>query len=65
MPEYLKRGWKEKKWQRIARFRLDDNMRGNKWEKKKRRKCRDGGRKRGNMYGKSVQVEGGRKGGRK
>jgi len=39
--EYLKRGWKEERWQRVARFRLGDGIRGSRyWEGKEERKCR-------------------------
>lgn len=39
VPDYLKKEWKEKRWQRIVRFRLGNRMRGNKyWEKEERRK---------------------------
>jgi len=41
IPEYLKKGWKEEKWQRVAKFRLGDGMRGNRyWEGDEERKCR-------------------------
>jgi len=41
VPEYLKRGWKEERWQRVARFRLGDGMRGGRyWEGEEERKCR-------------------------
>lgn len=41
VPGYLKRGWKEEKWQRIARVRLEDGMKGGRyWEEKEDRRCR-------------------------
>lgn len=41
VPEYLKRGWKEERWQRVARFRLGDGMRGGRyWKEEEERKCR-------------------------
>lgn len=30
VPEYLKKEWKEEWWQRMARYRLGEKMRGNK-----------------------------------
>ncbi|XP_070530007.1 golgin subfamily A member 6-like protein 22 [Cardiocondyla obscurior] len=44
VPEYLKKGWKEEKWQRVGRFRVGDDMRGNRyWEEieKKSAGCLD------------------------
>lgn len=41
MPEYLKKGWKEDRWKRVAKFRLGDGLRGSKyWEKEESRRCR-------------------------
>ena len=41
IPEYLKKGWEESRWKRIARFRLGNEMRGNRyWEKEERIMCR-------------------------
>ncbi|EZA51982.1 hypothetical protein X777_09441 [Ooceraea biroi] len=41
IPGYLKKGWGEKRWQRVARFRLGNGMRGGRyWEEEKRRECR-------------------------
>lgn len=41
MPGYLKNGWRESRWQRIARYRLGNGMRGEKyWEKEEKKKCR-------------------------
>jgi len=41
IPMYLKKGWKEEKWQRVAKFRLGDGMRGNRyWEGDEEKKCR-------------------------
>lgn len=40
IPGYLKKGWEESRWQRAAWFRLRNEMRGeNYWEKEKRKKC--------------------------
>lgn len=38
MPNYLKKGWKEKRWQRIARFTLGDEMKRGKYWGEGRRK---------------------------
>lgn len=41
MPGYLKKGWKEERWQRVANFRLGDGMRGSRyWEREERKVCR-------------------------
>jgi len=41
IPEYLKKGWGESRWKRVARFRLGSEMReGRYWEGEERRKCR-------------------------
>lgn len=33
IPEYLKLGWRESRWQRVAKFRLEGEMRGNRcWD---------------------------------
>ncbi|EZA52130.1 hypothetical protein X777_09155, partial [Ooceraea biroi] len=41
IPGYLKKGWGEKRWQRVARFRLGNGMRGGRyWKEEKRRECR-------------------------
>lgn len=41
MPGYLKNRWRESRWQRIARYRLGNGMRGGKyWEKEEKKKCR-------------------------
>ncbi|XP_036145342.1 uncharacterized protein LOC118646472 [Monomorium pharaonis] len=41
IPEYLKRNWEEKRWQRMARYRLGGVMRGGRyWEEEERRTCR-------------------------
>jgi len=41
VPGYLKKGWREKRWQRVAKFRLGDEMRGGRyWEKEEKRICR-------------------------
>ncbi|XP_070511534.1 golgin subfamily A member 6-like protein 2 [Cardiocondyla obscurior] len=59
VPEYLKKGWKEKRWRRVTRFRLGEEMRGNKyWEKEERKKCRVCGMVEmfGSMFGKNVEA---------
>lgn len=39
IPGYLKEGWNEERWQRVAR--LEDGMRENKyWEREENRLCR-------------------------
>ena len=41
VPGYLKKGWGESRWQRVARFRLGNEMRGGRyWEKEEKRECR-------------------------
>lgn len=41
VPGYLKRGWEEDRWQRVARYRLGNGMRGERyWMKEEDRKCR-------------------------
>lgn len=41
MPRYLKKGWREERWKRVARYRLENKMReGRYWEKEKDRECR-------------------------
>ncbi|XP_043276027.1 uncharacterized protein [Venturia canescens] len=39
IPRYLKKGWKEERWGRVARFRLGDEMRAY-WEQREGRECR-------------------------
>jgi len=41
IPGYLKKGWEENRWKRIARFRLDNEVRGRKYcEEEEKRWCR-------------------------
>jgi len=41
VPGYLKKGWREERRQRIARYRLRNGMkRGKYWEQEEERKCR-------------------------
>ena len=41
IPEYLKKGWTEDKWSRVARYRLGNEMReGWYWEREEKRRCR-------------------------
>ncbi|KAL6257812.1 hypothetical protein P5V15_011402 [Pogonomyrmex californicus] len=41
IPAFLKKGWRENRWRRVARFRLGNEMReGRYWEEKKKRICR-------------------------
>lgn len=59
VPEYLKKGWKEDRWKRVAKFRLGDGLRGSRyWEKEESRRSRvcDWGKRHGSMCGKNVQV---------
>ncbi|EZA50300.1 hypothetical protein X777_11286 [Ooceraea biroi] len=44
VPKYLKRRWKEEKRNRVARYRLGNEMRrGRYWEREEDRKCRSCG----------------------
>lgn len=44
VPGYLKKGWEEGSWQRMARFRLGEEMRGTLyWEVEEKRLCRECG----------------------
>jgi len=37
----LKKGWREKRWQKVAKFRLGDEMRGGRyWEEEEKGVCR-------------------------
>jgi len=60
VPEYLKRGWKEERWQRVARFRLGDGMReGRYWEGEEERESAGyaaGGRRRESTCGRNVRI---------
>lgn len=41
VPGYLKKGWGERRWQRMARFRLGEEMRGTRfWGTEEERRCR-------------------------
>ncbi|XP_071568694.1 uncharacterized protein [Temnothorax nylanderi] len=41
IPGYLKKGWGESRWRRVARFRLGSEMRESRyWEGEERKKCR-------------------------
>ena len=41
VPEYLKKGWGEKRWQRVSKYRLGNGMRENEyWREEEERKCR-------------------------
>lgn len=41
IPEYLKKEWRESKWQKMAKFRLGNEMReGKYWENEEKRACR-------------------------
>lgn len=40
VPGYLIKGWRESRWQRVARYRLGNLMRGNEyWRKEEERMC--------------------------
>lgn len=57
IPRYLKKGWRESKWRRVARFRLGSEVRESKyWKKEEKKICRicGGKKKHGNMCGKGV-----------
>lgn len=46
IPDYLKKGWAENRWRRIARFRLREGVReGMYWAGEEERACRMCGRK--------------------
>jgi len=41
IPGYLKKGWGENRWRRIARFRLGNEVKGGRyWEEEDERRCR-------------------------
>src|SRR5580765_4268653 len=41
IPGYLKKGWGESRWQRVAKFRLGNGMRGNSyWKSEEEKRCR-------------------------
>ncbi|XP_076656124.1 uncharacterized protein LOC143360857 [Halictus rubicundus] len=41
IPGYLKKGWGESRWQRVARYRLGNDMRGGKyWLEEEKKVCR-------------------------
>ncbi|XP_025996696.1 protein PXR1-like [Solenopsis invicta] len=41
IPEYLRKGWAENKWKRVAKYRLGEGMRKrNYWTSEENRKCR-------------------------
>jgi len=41
IPKYLKNGWGESRWRRVARFRLGNEMKeGRYWEEMEKRRCR-------------------------
>lgn len=41
IPEYLKKGWGESRWRRVARFRLGSEMKeAYYWEEEEKKKCR-------------------------
>jgi len=41
IPRYLRKGWGESRWKRIARYRLRNEMReGRYWEEEEKRRCR-------------------------
>jgi len=41
VPGYLKKGWGESRWQRVAKYRLGNGMRGSRyWEGEENRSCR-------------------------
>lgn len=41
MPADLKKGWKENRWRRVMRFRMNNEMRGAKYcEAEEKRRCR-------------------------
>lgn len=58
IPDYLKKGWEETRWSRIARFRLGNEIRERLyWKKEENRRCRICGRKHGNTHGRKVRDE--------
>lgn len=43
VPQYLKNGWRKSRWQRVARYRLGNEMRENKyWVREEERICVSG-----------------------
>lgn len=56
IPGYLKKGWGESRWNRVARFRKGNEMGERKyWEDREGRECRLCGKQRhGNMCGRDV-----------
>src|SRR5436190_3559451 len=41
IPGYMKKGWGESRWNRVARYRMGNGMKGNLyWKEKEMRKCR-------------------------
>lgn len=41
VPGYLRKGWKEERWQGVAKFRLGDGLSDNRyWEREEERMCR-------------------------
>lgn len=41
LPDYLKEGWEESRWQRVAGFKLESDMTGGRnWEEEEGRRCR-------------------------
>ena len=41
VPGYLKKGWGEDRWKRVAKFRLGNEMREARyWEEEEKRRCR-------------------------
>lgn len=63
IPEYLKKGWRKKRWRRLAKYRLGNKMRvGRYWEEEERRKCKLCEWEEKNTNGENAGSERGRKG---
>lgn len=59
IPLYLKKGWQEERWQRVARYWMESEMRGNRyWVKGEKEDvgCVEERRRHGSIYGRSVQI---------
>lgn len=50
MPAYLRKEWREGRWRRVIRFRMNNEMRGTRyWETEEKRMCKLCGRRHGNI----------------
>lgn len=59
IPRYLKKGWGESRWRKVARFRLGSEVRVSKyWEEKEKKGYVARKERHGNMCGKGVESKG-------